>query len=134
MDPGRFFSQYFDLKIVIFGLVAVAVGIVLSARNGRKWVVRAFAVVLLAAGALMILSSIYAFGFNQAMVIAMFIVFIGSLWTIGARGIVATVLGLLAALISFSSFAYYLQGLPDGSLVKQFFIALWEKVKQLFGQ
>lgn len=104
MNPLEFVGQYVDIAVLIFGLLLLGVGVFLVKIDNQtfdtsKLGQRLGALALLTVGIFLILQTISGIGLAQATAIALIALFFGSFWIIGAKGWIATVIGILLVMI-----------------------------------
>lgn len=97
----------------------------MASKGSQKLAVRSVIVALFTVGAFLFLEGIYVFGTDQAITIALLVLFIGALWLIGARGMVATIVGIVVAIIVFLILGGSVMALPPDSFIKQILQIIW---------
>jgi hypothetical protein len=127
LDIFGFFGQYFDGWKILIGLIVLAIAgavLFLGAKgkndSTEKLFVRVVTVALIMLGVNMMLYTIVFVGPDQAMTITLIVGFIGSLWLVGAKGWMATIVGILLALILAVVLSVNVKILPANSPVAQF--------------
>ena len=117
-----FINQYVDLGKILSGALAILIGLFVFSSNSKhisndKFAVRVVSVLLIMLGAFVFFIGIRAVDFNSAATVAFTIMFIGFAWSMGAKGLTATLVGLALSLVGLLVLLSLASALPTDNLV-----------------
>ena len=132
-----FINQYVDIGQLLSGIIAIALGVLIFRSNGKsfsndKFAIRLVTVALLTIGAYLLFISIRTVDDISAATIAFTVLFVGSVWSMGAEKITATIVGLILGLISFLILLSLVSTLPSDSWIGHLLTDWGNTIRHLF--
>lgn len=127
MDIFSFFGQYFNGWQILIGIIVLGTACLILTFGSKgkkdateKLFVRLAIVFLAMIGVYSILFTIVFIGENQARTIALIVGFLGAIWSMGAKGWTATIVGLILVLLLIVTLSVNVELLPENSPIGGF--------------